>query len=101
TSFSRDWNSDVCSSDLEPRHVCTKAPQRHDGHPVIQPSQALYEITGSNTVMAPRTGYLRSQAQHLPCANSQESFQRPMKGRLLPALQHDVPSPVCERPLDS
>lgn len=45
----------------EPRHVDTKAAQRHDGHPVIQPSQTLHEVTGSNTVMAPRPGYLRSR----------------------------------------
>jgi hypothetical protein len=74
-----------------PGDINVKAAQRHDGHALVQAGQAHQEVIGSDPVVATSAGFLRRQAQRLPCTIRQETLQRLMKGRPLQALQHGVP----------
>src|SRR5690606_25053218 len=85
TRFSRDWSSDVCSSDLAVE-VGAKLHENLGGDALALTDEAEQDVLGADVAVAELQRLAQAQLEHLLGARG----ERDVAGRLLLALADDV-----------
>src|SRR5438034_7667492 len=84
-----DWSSDVCSSDLFPRHFRTVFLSRDQGHGQLRPIEFLARIQAELPANLPTSLWLKSQSLHRGIADFDRITQAQHLYRWLTALKCD------------